>query len=365
MIKMDYPTDPLKVQAMNDAYFSTIEVVLGDYGPIDIVLSQIKMANGSDLNCKKLVTAPFHELTALHTAINLFTDDEKKIIAPLSNYSDGQPLVAKYFMEQQELPLSSCFYCNIDSIYAFSQLADYWGPLDFIQRADSDQLQLIKGIGKEKAEAIIAKREEKQFENLEELKVSPTILERVKILSYSPTHNHFTLDHFHHQSTFIFLRLCLYNFIPSCYVCNSKYKNAYSLFVTRPEASSPSSASYSFHDDVQFKVYFSGTANDNVTIQDFAVDLDILNNHDSHCQYLKVLRIRGRYLHHKREALRLIKLKTDYPQARLEELSQSLSMPLEDVKRLIFGADLFEKQFDNSTLIKYKRDIAKNIKLLD
>lgn len=364
MIKMQYPVDTEKVRAMNDGYFNNLSVILGNITAIDNVLIQIKMLDGSDLTCKKLIVASFEELFALNDAINKLTPAEKIILEPIRNYHGGRPVIAKFFMEQQELMMSSCYYCNIDSIYAFSKMADYWGPLDFIQRADLEQLKLIENIGEKKAKKILSKRAEKQFEKLEDCPVTPAVLENIKLLNYNPTHNHFTLDHFYHQEDFEYLKLCLYNFIPCCYVCNSKFKNKFKLYVTNPGSSSPSSASYSFHNDVQFKVYFLDSSQVVSTFKDFSVDLEISANHDSHTQYLNVLRLRGRYVHHKRIALRLMQLKAQYPQERLEELSLSLNISVEEVKRLAFGPELFDKDYDNNTLIKYKRDVAKSIRLM-
>lgn len=362
---MGYPTNSLKIKQINDKYFKSIELLLPNQIQINNVLNKILMTDGSKLTCKKLLTAPFNELSNLSQQINQLSDLEKTQISPLSNYEKGQPLVAKFFMEQLDVNLSSCFYCNIDSIYVFSKLADYWGPLDFIQRADLDQLQLIDFIGIKKAQKILKQRTEKQFEELKDLPVSSNILDKIQKMEYNSTHNHFTLDHFHHQANYKFLSLCLYNFVPCCYVCNSKFKKALKLYNKNPELSSPSSNLFTFHNDVKFKVYFADTTSEKFNTLNFAVDLEISNNKDSHIIYLNVLRIRGRYLHHKREALRLLKLKADYPQSRLQELSESLKLSIDEVKRLVFGAELFDKQYDNSSLIKYKRDVAKNIKILD
>jgi hypothetical protein len=365
MIKINYPSDPIRLKAFHKAYYDKLSGVIVNIGAIDAVLSKVTMATGDALSLEKLLSAPFSQLADLNAGMTSLCDSDKAIIAALSAYNDMQPIIASFFMAQGDLGLSSCYYCNIDSIYAFSEFGDYRDPLDFIKRAVAAQFTLIKGIGAKKADVIVAKRLAVPFNSLDDCPVSPTILNRIKLRYYEPSHNHFTLDHFFHQAKHPYIRLCLYNFIPCCYACNSKFKIAAKLYTGSPVISSPSSTSFSFHEDVSFKVYLSVAEHDVSSLDDFSVDLVASRNKSLHAAFIKVLKLQGRYVHHKREALRLLKLKIEYPDTVLQELSDKLAKPIDELKRQLFGAELYDAEYDSSSLVKYKRDIARNIKLLE
>jgi hypothetical protein len=178
------------------------------------------------------------------------------------------------------------------------------------------------------------------------------------------THNHFTLDHFYYKKNYQYLSLCLYNFIPSCYACNSKFKKTGKPFMVHANNSSPSSSAYSFSDDVQFKVFFHKGDKSVSSVNDFSVELDVMANHADHEAYIKLFKIRGRYFFYKKEALKLFNLQVEYPDTKIKEMAESVGMSTDDLKKQIFGKELFESNYDHASLVKYKRDIAKNIKLI-
>ena len=100
-------------------------------------------------------------------------------------------------------------------------------------------------------------------------------------------------------------------------------------------------------------------------LTDFSVELDISANHDSHAQYLSLLKLRGRYHHYKKVALRQIEKRKEYPNSKITELAQEMGLSSDELKKTIFGEELFDRVYDQSSLIKYKRDIAANINILD
>ncbi|WP_145859999.1 hypothetical protein [Pedobacter suwonensis] len=322
------------------------------------------MSDGTVLDLEKLLLAPFDELQPLNIAISSLSIAQKKQIKELMAYSTLQPLIASFFMKQQEIELSSCYYCNIDSIYAFSEFGEYSNALDFIRRASGAQLQLIKGIGEVTAKNILDARKRKQFDSMDDCPVYPSIRTAIEARHHNATHNHFTLDHFYHQSEHHYLRLCLYNFIPCCYACNSKFKSAKKIYSTSATLSSPTSAAFSFHQDVRFKLYLSVAEHDVKHLDDFMVDLIMVNNPTAHANFISVLKLQGRYFHYKREALRLLMLKKEYPDSVITELADSLGKSPDELRKNLFGAELYDTNLSNSSLVKYKRDIARDINLL-
>ncbi|MNK04815.1 hypothetical protein D3C87_226880 [compost metagenome] len=366
MIKIQYPVDPVKLKEFNTSYFKKIITVLGAQPILETTLKKVKLADGSRLSLRKLLTADFLELMNLDTAIKTLSKADVLNLAPLTTYKIVQPAIAEFFMNQDFLKMSSCYYCNIDSIYIYNEFGDYRTPLAFIQQAHVEQLILIKGIGKIAAEKIKAKREKKQFLSVKDCPVSDNVKKRLEDFKFHTklTHNHFTLDHFYHQAEHDLLSLCLYNFVPCCYVCNSKLKKAGKLYLLDASKSSPSSSGFSFHNDVRFKVYFKTDGNDVNNLDDFSVNLEITNNDKEHADFLRQLKIRGRYMHYKHEALRLIRQQVEYPITMLDEIARTFGKTSDALKRDIFGKEIYDADYDNSSLVKYKRDVAKSIGIL-
>lgn len=95
------------------------------------------------------------------------------------------------------------------------------------------------------------------------------------------------------------------------------------------------------------------------------VKLDAVNDTSAHNEFLKILKLRGRYYQHKKEVLKLIMLKQKYPAAAIAELSAATGLPAEQIKKDLFGADFYDNDFDNVALAKYRRGIAWDIFLPD
>ncbi|WP_148093295.1 hypothetical protein [Pedobacter sp. G11] len=361
MIRIRYPKDPEKPDAFQDNYFEKLSEAFDNLSLIEKDLEKVKTIAGTKLTFKNLVTAPFVELSSLSADLNALSKAARKRLGKLIDYSRLQPTIADFFMQEMSSELHSCFYCNIDTIYAFTEIGAYSDTIQFINQADSKELQLVNHIGPVTAAAIIAKRKVHPISSLDELNLRPQVIDAIKTAHQTPTHNHFTLDHFFHQQAHPFLCLSLFNFVPCCYACNSKFKGTKKLYSTSSSLSSPSSSDYKFADDVRFKLFFKVEKDEVKTADDFTVDLVTERNVLDHQEFISVLKLRGRYVHHKKEALKLLLLKQKYPDSALEQLSAVTGLPVDQIKRDLFGADLFEAAFDHAGLVKYRRDIAQGI----
>ncbi len=359
MLPIKYPNN---ITAFNNGYIAALTGVLSN--ALNVTLAKVTHANGIPVTWQSLLISPFEALEAINIQINQLSQNDRDLLVPLTDYTSLQPAIASFFMEQNELILATCFYCNIDTIFTFSEIGDYKDGLDFIQRADIHQLQLITGIGPSTAGKIVRARTLNQFNSVDDFPVSDAIKGRIVNFKRTITHNHFTLDHFYHKSTFKYLSICLYNFVPSCYACNTKFKGVGSLYDTNPHFSSPSAAAYQFPRDTRFTIFYHKAQSTVTQLEDFSVDLGISANKPSHEKYLAQLKIKGRYFHYKREALRLIELRKEYPDSKLVELANETGLPADELKKMIFGEELFDPTYDQSSLTKYKRDIAINLDIL-
>ncbi len=364
MYKIKYPNNIAK---FNDDYYNTLKNSINEE-TINTHLRNIRY-KGNSLTLKTLITLPFEELLGIIFYFNDYDniEDLKEIFAPL--YDKYQPKIANFFMNNLEL--KSCFYCNIDFVNAFLDISkEYKDTLDFIYNAKEYELkhieklmiERIKGVGKKTARKKIDNRFNK--EEFDFLKVP------VQDFLDGNNYNHFTLDHVLPKSEYPFFSLCLYNFVPACYACNSKFKgteefDSISEDVKDVKYVIPSSKEFSLDKDFKFIVLYSKTKNigaiNNNT--DFCLSYLIDKNEKVIEQYLEMFKIFGRYLFHKEEVLELIKKKVKYPESKINDISKILRISPVEIKKDIFGKELFDEKYINAPLSKYKRDIAKNIEI--
>jgi hypothetical protein len=364
MIRIPYPKEKSSLLAFEQMYIAHLKNELDKNPTINTVLYKVKLPSGIPLTWEYLLTAPFYELADLHTYIMKVSKGNKKRLKALTNYKKMQPSIAKFFMHQKEIELSSCYYCNIDSIYSFSEIGDFKDGLDLIQRANFNQLCGFPDIGEKTAFKIVQKRNGKQFTSIADCPVPQKVRDAILNFDIKYSHNHFTLDHFYFKDEFPYLSLCLYNFVPSCYACNSKFKKTGQPYVKSAKFSSPTSEDYSFDKDVSFKLYFHRSDETVMGFEDFSIVMDIANNHDSHEAFIHLFKLRGRYVAHKNEVLRLAKLRVEYPDSKLKELADAVGVTVEEMRKHIFGKEIFENGHERKALVKFRKDIARNIKLL-
>jgi DNA uptake protein ComE-like DNA-binding protein len=333
--------------------------------------------NRPSLDFESLVKMHFEDLLELRPKIKAYSDSKKQLLKgsgekliitnefdELFDYKANQPKLANFFMNQKIFNLKTCHYCSIDFINAFKDISDYQSGLDFINEADENELQYINGIDKALAKKIIKKRRNKKYFSINELQVSQAIKDEITRFELKDSHNHFTLDHIIPQNSHKFYSLCLYNIVPACYSCNSKFKRANEFklnddlkFIT------PTSESYTLNKDFHFKIFFQKRIENIKSEYDFNLDAEITNNQEHIQTYLRTFKILGRYAFHKNQIIRLIEKKVKYSDSRIKELSKQTGLSEDELKRLVFGEELFDKDLSNEPLVKFKRDIAENINI--
>lgn len=268
-----------------------------------------------------------------------------------------QPLIARFFMDHAvELELHVCHYCETAyvNVYGFSDVFDNFGSFlkkatkekirHYIRREDGNYLSgqtvdAIYDLQKTYSEDQITEA----FDKMKEWRGS-----RKSETVFNKNRNHFDLDHFLPKSKCPILGLSLYNFVPSCAVCNEKLKGADELGCDEHGADdrarwlilSPTSDAYSFENDVTIK------------IDPLPSEIKILNDADkyqlsfspSNNKYGSVIRefmLEERYNYHKNEALRLHDLLVDYPKSKIKMLKSlfGCSKSERDIENDIFGVE--------------------------
>lgn len=361
MIKINYPQDR---NSFHNKYIQELGIT-NDMRERFFKLMSINPLNRFGINLLDyILLAPFEELLKITLSYPL-SKNEKKAFKLFLNYdykskNKFQPKIKSFF--EKELRIKTCYFCNIDFVNSFNDRDDYHDFLDFIQRAKKEDLLKIKGIGDSRAEQIIRERTD-----INNSKLIQSLISNNNSIKLEDKYSHFTLDHVLDKGKHPLVALSLYNFVPSCYSCNSKYKGS-KQFITNETMGylSPTSDNFSFNDDVKFKLYFYNNK-DISTIEnknDYILDFHYSKNQIEYEKYIDIFKLKGRYTFHKDEITNLIDKKERYSQSQLDEISNIVNISSEKVKKDIYGKELFEGNIEDVSMTKFKKDIAKDIKLI-
>lgn len=303
-----------------------------------------------------------------------------KDLKDLFNYSGGlkncgpmQPLIAEFFMKHSvELKVHVCYYCETAYIntYGFSSTFDSFS--EFLMTASRNQIQhyVTNSDGKPCADRTIDKimrlRQNSTVASIvndfDALGIwrNPAIPKSQQLQERKK--NHFDLDHFLPKSECPLVGLSLYNFVPSCSVCNEKLKRSSrlgGLDKGKLLKLSPTSDAYDF----------DNTSSIAIIPKDGISMLKTLSHpSDFHLEFLhpgvyqesvKTFALEDRYNYHKSEALRLCDLYQDYSPAKIRmlEIMFLFSKSEDDIMDDIFGVKFSDKQ--SRCFDKMKRDITK------
>jgi DNA uptake protein ComE-like DNA-binding protein len=363
MRKINYPKF-IKLEEFKARYYKIFSKE--DEIEINCFLNNIPKLN---LNFEKLVLSSFVYLyenkDLIKNYFKILSDTEKEKIISLFGYKQNHKNIAKFFRTEKSMVFKTCFYCNIDYINSFIDTIDYRNSFHFLNNATYKELCYIKGVGDKKAKEIIDFRKLKEIndKNIAELEFNENVYKRIVNWDINETHDHFTLDHFFSQSDYPFFSLCLFNFIPSCYSCNSKFKKDRPFSLGNLKALSPSSEEYNLSDSFKFKVFYKKTTLISSS-DDFTLEKKITLNKDAVEEYLKIFKIEGRYSQHKDVILDFYNKKVKYPNKKIEELASFLKISKIEAKKIIYGTEIFDNSLSDQPLIKFKKDIAKDLGIL-
>ena len=170
------------------------------------------------------------------------------------------------------------------------------------------------------------------------------------------TRRHFDLDHFLPKSECPIIALSLFNFVPSCQVCNSRIKLAYTIGSNKRQHDkfNPASEKYDFDKNVKICLRM------NTPSVSFSNPNDYYIHFSSRAGYDKVVdffQLEERYEFHKVEAIRLKRLKSRYPKSAIRKIANILGKSEYEIYE-----DLFHNKYlaDNRRCFeKLTRDMLK------
>lgn len=311
-----------------------------------------------------ILTASFKELYT-KTEFLYMNKKDKEELKKIFYYDDFQSKIKSFF--EQNLPTKTCYYCNLDFINSFNDTYDYHDALDFVKKASIDDLKKIKGIEKTAQNIYNQRLSVSSIDNL--MGVSLTQKQNLKNIILKKKHSHFTLDHVIDKGTHPLLSLSLYNFVPSCYACNSKFKGK-KQFIDSSTVNylSPTldEKDFKFDEDVKFRILFKSSNHISYikSKKDFILDFKYFRNQAEYEKYINIFKLKGRYIFHKDEIVELIEKKKKYSDSKIEEMSKQLKIPIQKIKEDIFGKELFQGNLEDKSMTKFKRDIARQIGII-
>lgn len=197
---------------------------------------------------------------------------------------------------------------------------------------------------------------------------SPAIKKSQQVDNYK--RNHYDLDHVLPKSKCPIVGLSLFNFVPSCPICNERLKGTDVLGTDATEMSllSPTSSTYNFDNSVEISITPKDTfaiLNSQARPDDFKITFHY--NNPLYQKSVDMFHLRERYNYHKGEALRLFDLLQDYSPAQIKmlhnvfaESDPSTRYTEEKIKEDLFGEKFISD--NNRCFAKMKKDIIKGFK---
>ena len=345
MLKINYPVN--KEQFHNDylAIFSELD------------LTQVFCGK----SVKELLIMSIEDIIDFKVNINCQDTDIENIF----KYNDYQRKIAQFFMKyQKEFYLSTCYFCNINYIYSFK--TEYCNVLDFLLYASKSELEQVTLIGTTTSKKIIDYRQ---------INDDITSIDNFGFLTSSQKnnidsrvtnqYNHFTLDHLIEKSSHPIFALSLYNLIPSCSVCNSKFKHSISLVEdSNDHKFIPSFKDNKFDDEVKFRLYFDVHCMEDMEIDLTKIKIVLKSDDIVYRKHIATFKLYSRYQHHTNIVEELIVKSKKYSKTKIEQMATILKRPVIEIKQDIFGNEIFSGNLTDKPLTKLKRDICKGVGVL-
>ncbi len=381
MRKINYKYQSNKEDFLNE-YYKCISQNINDEE--DICNEIIKIEDFEDWDLKKLLTADFHELIDFAKKIeNLNPEDLNKFFKWEKSgkteylYTHLQRSIADFFIKQK-INLKSCFYCNIEFINPFNKFIEYKSIDDFFKMATEDEWKELisekKGVEIYNYIRLNPHQRTKDLKNIKGIgdkTINEITLKNINKLKKFK--DHFTLDHLIPKGKYPSLSISLFNLIPSCYSCNSKFKTT-KVFdsLDTLHKISPSSETFNLDESLEFKINFDidnyfKNGNKNLDLIDIKIT-NLVSEKDVD-RFIDIFNLKGRYEFHKNISLDLIEKRKMYSDSQLDEIEKIFSdnkikIDKETLKKQIFGSVIFERENTNEPFEKYKKDIAKQLGLI-
>lgn len=382
MLKINYPEEG--TQELID-FLEDYKKVFSSRTPrmqreLSAILNLPDFANVTVKEVNDILTLDFEGLIKLNKSFlrSITSPEQLEAVQSIFKYdgkgsSDAQKKIAKFFVKYQELlSINTCYFCNLEYINPFVDVADYFDAKDLLQTAPPEDLAKVYSITENDARTIRRIRGVREgFSFFKEVRrtLGKTKFKNLKEMNFNNSKYYFTLDHVLDKGRNPLSALSLFNLVPSCYSCNSKFKGKKRLVTTIKDAKlSPTCNKFDFHSKNKFIVGFSSPSVNQSLIKnigDFTLKLDAANKSKGYGKYEQVFKLNARYKEHKDDVLELIDKKERYPKSHIRTIAKITKTSYNEVKKNIFGneLDLPSSELNKKPKAKLKVDVAKQLKI--
>ncbi len=372
MLKINYGSNAIAQKTIEAKYLTYFDLQ-SFQSDVDSFFKKPSKYHG--IKIEEILLAPIDKLLKLSTDLKSLGTKKLDDLKAIFNYDKAdkakyrgkqQPSIARFFSDNDDkISLSTCYYCNIDYINVTSDINHFWNLSDFFQNGRKEDFVKIARISDKTAKIIV--KERKNGTQVKALPIKRDQLYNLTNMVLKDKYYHFTLDHVLDKANHPIAALSLYNFVPCCYNCNSRFKGSKALVSKSTQLFlSPTSDSFNFNNDVSFQLLLSPnhrTFKGISDIKDFALSFKIYNKIDYYEHYVETFRLDKRYVFHKREILNIIEKRKKYSNTQIKEIARITRKSANEVKKDIFGDFLVTTELEANPLSKLKTDIAKSLGL--
>ena len=168
-----------------------------------------------------------------------------------------------------------------------------------------------------------------------------------------------TLEHYYPKAKFPYLSLSFYNLIPSCSICNSKFKGKDEDFMGQ--------ISHPYKDDFDENTDFKISINNAIVKKDEDINIELKSNDEKCKKSIERFQLDKVYEEHTDIAKEIWNKAQVYNDSRIEELYKefysTLGYTKEDVKNMIFCNYLKKEDINKRNHAKLTQDILKQFEI--
>ena len=374
MRKVQYPDD---IEALKEAYksifaddLSYLEKVWEDYR------RRVKELKDFNIRVDDLLVMDYEGLVKWYRKYThaQFSDVEKKMLKgdktsglyhDCFNYDKYRERIKAFFLDPKNgFELHVCHYCEMAYINSF-KIDENEQLMAFLNGASLKELfENLDKRNKAFLRRIIRIKCCRPFRNVKELAIinkrwfKKTFTDELSTKKVAT----FDIDHVLDKGSCPLVALSLFNFVPSCQVCNSRIKHTGVLGRRdEPEVKlSPTYSGYDFDKAVKIRLHskYGNVYIDPVAHKD-EYELDFQTYDEAYRYEVDFFKLKERYNYHIVEALRILELKKKYNKAALELISGVLPndgryVPA-NIEEDLLGIDFHKKH--NRCFEKMYRDI--------
>lgn len=362
MIKAEYSENIAK---------NYVQHILGQFGDVEQQKhnQDLKIIFNATVTLDSILSMDIGEILSFakvnESKIFLNADKLKKIFNYDANFNPVikkfQPVIKEFF-EIKIKPIS-CYYCNLTYINSFENIVKYDNVLEFLNVANQTELNKVF-YSKMSKKIIDLKRNQgkKLFTDVCVLKLSKNHQKKLNDyvnITHSRIDSHFTLDHVLDKASYPLFALSIFNLVPSCSACNSKFKLQKQFVLPHLDNAhlSPTSKNYKFDEYVKFIIDYDFSKSGYFTTKDInRIYLEPANK--DYTDYIRILKLDGRYNAHKNFAAEILNKKLKYNESRISEIASLLNLTTNEVKADVFGF-IDDKDMSKRVFSKFIKDVIK------